>query len=111
MGVASSGGLPHTPGVRLSFEGDYLSRATIYCVITVYTLGRKNTRPFADFSYKTAIFKRLGKYLKLSQKSSFIHHLPLLMGDACQKVLVPKFSLAQILRSVKLENAKKRPFY
>ena len=37
MGVASSGGLPHTPGVRLSFEGDYLSRATIYCVITVLT--------------------------------------------------------------------------
>ena len=36
MGVASSGGLPLTPGVRLSFEGDYLSRATIYCVITVY---------------------------------------------------------------------------
>ena len=30
MGVASSGGLPHPPGVRLSFEGDYLSRATIY---------------------------------------------------------------------------------
>ena len=38
MGVASSGGLPHPPGVRLSFEGDYLSRATIYCVITVYKL-------------------------------------------------------------------------
>ena len=37
MGVASSGGLPHTPEVRLSFEGDYLSRATIYCVITVHT--------------------------------------------------------------------------
>ena len=35
MVVASSGGLPHPPGVRLSFEGDYLSRATIYCVITV----------------------------------------------------------------------------
>ena len=30
MGVASSGGLPHTPGVRLSFEGGYLSWATIY---------------------------------------------------------------------------------
>ena len=40
MGVASSGGLPHTPGVRLSFEGDYLSRATIYCVITVMCFRR-----------------------------------------------------------------------
>ena len=36
IGVASSGGLPHNPGVRLSFEGDYLSGATIYCVITVF---------------------------------------------------------------------------
>ena len=36
MGVASSGGLPQPPGVRLSFEGDYLSRVTIYCVITVF---------------------------------------------------------------------------
>ena len=28
MGVASSGGLPQTPVVQLSFEGNYLSRAT-----------------------------------------------------------------------------------
>ena len=77
---------------------------------TLNTLARKNIRPFADFSYKTVIFKRLEKYLKLSQKSSFVHHLLMLMGDACQKVLVPKFSLAQILRSVKLENAKKGHF-
>jgi hypothetical protein len=33
------------------------------------TLGRKNTRPFADFSYKTVTFKRLEKYLKITQKS------------------------------------------
>ena len=36
MGVASSGGLPHPPGVRLSFEGDYLSRATNITGITVH---------------------------------------------------------------------------
>ena len=38
MGVASSGGLPHPPGVRLSFKGDYLSRATNITGITVYLL-------------------------------------------------------------------------
>ena len=75
-----------------------------------YTLARKNIRPFADFSYKTAIFKRLGKYLKLSQQSALVHHLLMQMGDACQKVFVPKFSLAQILRRVKHENTKKGHF-
>jgi len=35
MGVASSGGSPRPPGVRLSFEGDYLSRATNIKGITV----------------------------------------------------------------------------
>ena len=39
MGVASSGGLPHPPGVRLSFKGDYLSRATNITGITVYSFG------------------------------------------------------------------------
>ena len=38
MGVASSRGLPCPILVRLSFEGDYLSRATIYCVITVFVI-------------------------------------------------------------------------
>ena len=33
--MASSRGLPHPLRGRLSFEGDYLSRATIHCVITV----------------------------------------------------------------------------
>ena len=36
MGVASSRGLSCPMLVRLSFKGDYISRATIYCVITVY---------------------------------------------------------------------------
>jgi len=57
------------------------------------------------------IFKRLEKYLKLSQKSSFLHHLLILIGDASQKVFGPKFLGAQMLRSVKLESAKKGPFY
>ena len=30
-----------------------------------YTLRRKSIGPFADFSYKMAIFKRLEKYLKV----------------------------------------------
>ena len=75
------------------------------------TLARKNIRTFADFSYKMVIFKRLEKYLKLTEKSSFLYHLLMLMGDASQLVLGPKFSGAQMLRSVKLESAKKWPFY
>ena len=55
------------------------------------------------------IFKRLEKYLKLTEKSSFLHHLLMLMGDASQ-VFGPKFSGAQMLRSVKLESAKKGHF-
>ena len=38
MGVASSGGSPRPPGVRLSFEGDYLSRATNIKGMTVHTI-------------------------------------------------------------------------
>ena len=36
MAVASSWGLSHTPWVRLSFKGDYLSRATNITGITVF---------------------------------------------------------------------------
>ena len=50
----------------------------------VGTLARINIRPFADFSYKMVIFKRLEKYLKLTQKSSFLDHLLMLMGDPSQ---------------------------
>ena len=46
-----------------------------------HTLGRKNTRPFADFSYKTVIFKRLENNLKIIQKSLFVHQLLILLGD------------------------------
>ena len=50
----------------------------------VYTLRRKSIGPFADFSYKMAIFKRLEKYLKVTQNSSLVHQLLVLMGDAFQ---------------------------
>ena len=78
---------------------------------TIHTLARKNIRPFADFSCKSAIFNRLEKYLKLTWKSWFDHQLLILMGDPPQRILVPKFSVVQMLQSVKLENAKKGPFY
>ena len=78
---------------------------------TPCTLTRKNIRPFADFSYKTVIFKRLEKYLKLTQNSPFVHQMFILMGNASQWVLVPKFSAVQTLQSVKIQNAKKGPFY
>ena len=45
------------------------------------TLRRKSIGPFADFSYKMAIFKRLEKYLKVTQNSSLVHQLLILMGD------------------------------
>ena len=67
------------PNISSSFNDN-----TCLLSFKISTLARKNIRPFADFSYKMVIFKRLEKYLKLTQKSSFLHHLLMLMGDASQ---------------------------
>ena len=74
--------------IKNYFQGDFLG-GWLMMESAIYwrdygTLGRKNTHPFADFSYKTVIFKRLEKYLKFTQNSSFVHQLLILLGDTSQ---------------------------
>ena len=76
------------------------------------TLTRKSIGPFADFSSKMAVFKGSENYL---EDENFIK-ISSITGFTNGKiqfglVFVQKFSLVQILLSVKVENVKKRPFY
>ena len=71
------------------------AKKAIFNAKTMDTLTRKSIGPFADFSYKMAIFKRLEKYLDLTQIPSFVHQLVILTGNTSQCILVQKFSAVQ----------------